>query len=438
MLFREDLGLPGDEPENLFLITDTPALADVAEAVGNVVALALTAALAVVLVRRWRNWSPLARRSLTPVLLTGAVLAGGLAFVALLDIAGVSDDVLDVVYVVPLAALVALPFAFLAGLGRLRYTRAGAVTALVERLNAPERRLRDALADALGDPSLCLAYRRTGRDEFVDAEGHPYVLPETGVTLLEREGEVLGALVHDPALDEDPDLIRAAAGAAALALDNERLAAELRARVAEVEESRERLLVAGLTERRRLERDLHDGAQQRLVALALQLGLARARVERDPQGAAELLDAARGELAQALEELRELARGIHPALLTDRGLKPALEALADRAPVPVALDDVPQERFPAAIEAAAYFVVAESLTNVAKYADAQEAHVRVLRRNGHAIVEVADDGRGGAQADRGSGLRGLSDRLAALDGRLEVQSPPGEGTVVRATIPCGS
>jgi signal transduction histidine kinase len=193
-----------------------------------------------------------------------------------------------------------------------------------------------------------------------------------------------------------------------------------------------------MAERRRLERDLHDGAQQRLVALSLQLGLARGQVERDPQAAARMLDAAREELRQALAELRELARGIHPAVLTDRGLDAALESLVDRAPVPVELEELPVERLPAAVEAAAYFVVAESLTNIAKYAQAHEAHVRVTRADGAAVVEVRDDGIGGADASGGTGLRGLADRLAALDGDLEVHSPPGGGTVVRATIPCGS
>ncbi|HEY3018756.1 MAG TPA: histidine kinase, partial [Solirubrobacteraceae bacterium] len=196
-----------------------------------------------------------------------------------------------------------------------------------------------------------------------------------------------------------------------------------------------RLVAAGDAARRRIERDLHDGAQQRLVSLSVTLNLARRHAE-PGSTTATLLDSAMTELTAGLSELRELARGIHPAVLTERGLLPALEALADRAPVPVALEDVPGERLPAAVEAVAYFVVAESLTNVAKYARAQEAHVRVSRRNGAAVVEVRDDGVGGADAGAGTGLRGLADRLAALDGRLEVHSPPGEGTLVRGIIPC--
>jgi signal transduction histidine kinase len=253
---------------------------------------------------------------------------------------------------------------------------------------------------------------------------------------VERDGECIGAIVHDPALDGEPQLVEAVAAAAALALENERLEAELRARVAELQESRSKLIEVSMAERRSLERDLHDGAQQRLVALSVQVGLAKRRLHSDPAGAAELLDRAGDELRLALEELRELARGIHPAILTDRGLEPALQALIDRAPLAVELDVAPAERLPGAVEAAAYFVVAESLTNIAKYASARSASVAVARRNGHAVVEVRDDGVGGADAQAGTGLRGLAERLTVIDGRLEVVSPRGQGTVVRAEIPC--
>ena len=192
---------------------------------------------------------------------------------------------------------------------------------------------------------------------------------------------------------------------------------------------------AGYAARRRLERDLHDGAQQRLVALALDLRLARSKLEKDPAATAELLDASIAELSQATDELRELARGIHPALLTDRGLGAALDALATRAPLPVELADVPADRLPEPVETAAYFVVAEALTNVAKYADATHAKVSVERANGTLRVEIADDGVGGADPAAGTGLRGLEDRLAALDGRLVVTSPAGSGTVVRTVRP---
>jgi signal transduction histidine kinase len=212
------------------------------------------------------------------------------------------------------------------------------------------------------------------------------------------------------------------------------LDAELRQRLVELRASRARLVEAGDAERRRLERDLHDGAQARLVALALTLGSARARAGADTELRA-LLDRAADELQTSLNELRELARGIHPAVLTDRGLEPALHSLAERAPVPVTVDAA-VGRLPGAVECAAYFVASEALQNVAKYAHATRATVAVRRRDGRVVVEVADDGIGGANAARGSGLRGLADRVAVLDGTIAVDSPAGRGTRLRAEIPC--
>ena len=199
--------------------------------------------------------------------------------------------------------------------------------------------------------------------------------------------------------------------------------------------SRARIVEAGDAERRRLERNLHDGAQQRLVSVALDLRVAGSVLEKDPAAARKLLTAAQEQLAQGLDELRELARGIHPAILTDRGLGPAIESLAMRAPLPVEIEELPEERLAGPVEVAAYYVVAEAITNVAKYANASHASVSVRRTNGQATVTVADDGVGGADPTLGSGLRGLSDRLEALDGHLEVESPAAGGTRVRAEIP---
>ena len=249
-----------------------------------------------------------------------------------------------------------------------------------------------------------------------------------------RPGRRVAAIAHDPALDDEPQLVRAAGAAAALALENQRLEAELRARIEELRASRARLVEAGDAERRRLERDLHDGAQSRLVALALKLKLARMKVEGSSEAAA-LLDESSAELQASLDELRELARGIHPAILSDHGLAAAVRALADRAPVPVSVT-VEEGELPAPVETAIYFVVAEALTNVAKYAAASSADVAVRRRGAAVVVEIADDGAGGAEVAGGSGLRGLADRVAALDGRIELESPPGEGTTLRAEIPC--
>jgi signal transduction histidine kinase len=220
------------------------------------------------------------------------------------------------------------------------------------------------------------------------------------------------------------------------ASEYERLNAELRARFEEVRASRARLVEDEADARRRLERTLHDGAQQRLTALALELRMARSRLKDDPAKAEELIAHAEEELANAIEDLREIARGIHPAVLSDRGLKPALESLAGKAPLPVELAAVPEERLPQNVERAAYNVVAEAVSNAARYSQASHCVVKVVRDNGHALVEVKDDGVGGADPKQGNGLRGLADRLSALDGSLELVSAPGEGTIVYAEIPC--
>jgi PAS domain S-box-containing protein len=214
-----------------------------------------------------------------------------------------------------------------------------------------------------------------------------------------------------------------------------RLNGELHARLEDLAASRARIVTAGDVERRRLERNLHDGAQQRLVALALSLRVAVAKLESDPAAASAMLADAGDELARALDELRELARGLHPAVLSDHGLGAAVEMLAGRAAVPVEIADMPGERLPEPVEAAAYYLIAEALTNATKYAQPSAVRVRVAARDANVFVEVSDDGVGGADASAGSGLRGLADRVAALGGTLDVASPDGAGTSLRAEIP---
>jgi signal transduction histidine kinase len=302
--------------------------------------------------------------------------------------------------------------------------------------------LREALARALHDPSLALAYWLPEQGRYVDSEGQPVELPRddsaSTTTIVERDGRRVAALVHDASLGEDPELVEAVCAAAGLALENERLQAELRAHLDELRASRVRIVEAADAERRRLERDLHDGTQQRLVSVSMALGLAESKLGSDPEGARKILDETRQTLGTTLQELRELSQGIHPGILTERGLGPALQELAYGSPVPIELSVPIEERLPEPVEAAAYYVVAEALTNVAKYASARSVSVRVGSRNGQAVVEVSDDGVGGADPARGSGLRGLADRVEALGGRLTVESPPGEGTRLRAEIPCGS
>jgi signal transduction histidine kinase len=276
----------------------------------------------------------------------------------------------------------------------------------------------------------------------VDGTGQPVELPdrpERAVTLLDHHGRPLAALVHDPSLLDEPKLVQTVGAAARLALENAQLQAETRAQLEQVKESRVRIVSAADEERRRIERDLHDGAQQRLAALALQLRTAQRRL--DSRGADPaldaLLDSAVAELQAANEELRELVRGVYPAILTEDGLAAAVESLALRNPFPIDLDLI-DSRFPAQVEATAYFVTCEGLANIAKHAQASKASVSIARRDGLLAVEIADDGVGGAQPLEGSGLSGLADRVEALGGRLRVRSPQGRGTRVLAEIPCES
>jgi signal transduction histidine kinase len=429
-----------DCPESALLIERNDTLRDVFNGLISVIGVALVAVVLVILIRRWRAATPPQRRAMAPILWSGVAMLVLVGSSLGSDAAGISR-LTDVLGWAGLLVFASVPYVFLIGLVRSRVARAGAVSELLLRLGeAPGTgTLRCRLSEALGDRSLQLVFWLEDKGKWVDSEGHKVELPEhdTGRawTAVELEGRRVGAIVHDLALCEEPELLGTVAAAAGLAMENERLQAQLRARVEELRTSRARIVEAGTHERRRLERNLHDGAQQRLVALSLTLRLAQGKVHADPERANELLDAAQQELTLALGELRELARGIHPAVLSDRGLGAALEALAGRAPIEVDLAELPGDRLPEPIEAAAYFVIAEALTNVAKYAHASQATVRVARRNGHAVVEVADDGIGGADPDRGSGLRGLADRVSALDGRMSLDSPAGAGTRLRAEIP---
>jgi signal transduction histidine kinase len=309
-----------------------------------------------------------------------------------------------------------------------RWTQA-AITGLVVDLGelGDAGTLRDRLARALGDPSLVVGYWLPGEGRYVDEAGRPVELPTAGaeraVTAIEQDGEPVAALVHDASVLGDPGLVAGVAAAARLAVANVRLQAEVRSRVAEVAASRRRIVKAADTQRRGLERRLRRGAEQRLARVAELISDAGAPLTEVAVG----LDAARA-------ELREFARGVHPAALVEGGLAAAVTELAERSPVPTEIT-APSGRLPAAVEAAAYFVCSEALTNIAKYAQASQASVRLETRDGVLTVEVGDDGTGGADPAGGSGLRGLVDRVEALGGWLRIDSPLGRGTRLTAELP---
>jgi signal transduction histidine kinase len=445
VLFDTDLGDSGcaDCPDNPLLLAHDETVAGIAGAVqqlGGLVLIVLAIGLAI---RGMRAAGGASRRSFGPLLAAGAaVLALGAAS-AVTQAAGLDADVQQVAQLAFIAAFATLPAAFLVGLLRSGAFRTATVGALLERLTAGAGGggVGGALSAALGDPSLTVGYWLPERDAYVDRDGRPFAPPPEGdgsvTTELVHQGRRVGVLVCDASLAEDASLMTAAAGAAALALENDRLEVALRARIQALRESRARIVEVADGERRRLGRDLHDGAQQRLVSLLIELQLAEASLDADPVQARENVGRALTDARAAVGELRELAAGIHPAVLSQRGLDAAVESLAARCPVPVELDVSVGDRLPAAVESAAYFVVSEALANVSKYAGASYARVVLGRAPDDLVVTIADDGVGGADASRGSGLRGLADRVGALDGTLDVSSPEGEGTIVRARLPLG-
>ena len=428
---------PGGQ-ENAFLISADPGLANTIDRFESFCSGTLGLVLAIVGITRWLGAAPPLRRLLLPA------LAGSLtALVLIIQVyyALITGEFIRSSQEVTSVLLVSVPLAFLFGMLSQQLARAGMGDLVVALQQAPDsRRLGEVLAKALGDPSLVLAYWLPRFDAYVDADGTPVPLPEPGsgraATFVDNDGRHIAALVHDAALSHQPELLEVVCAAANVAIERERLQAELGARVVELRASRERIVSAGDAERRRLERNLHDGAQQRLVAIALQLRLLQGRIHDDPS-AEQLVTTASDELALSMAELRELARGLHPAVL-EHGLATALEGRAARSTVHTTVSYEPPGRLPEAVELAAYFVASEALANVGKYAQATSVTMRVWQAGPLASIEVADDGIGGADDTAGSGLRGLADRVEALDGRLRVVSPPGAGTTVTAELPCGS
>jgi signal transduction histidine kinase len=411
-----------EQPGNVLLAFPDAGIYGAVDSTQRALVIGLCLAACVVVAGRWRAASAPRRRALLPSVAGAACM---LMFVWLLGTDLLKGPRSQVMIVVAYSSMLVVPAAFLAGLLRSRLARGGIAPLFRELGGLRGDDLQAALGRTLGDPTLVLAH------------GRPAVTPGRSSVAINHEGHPVAAIVYDAALDDDPEMVEAVCAAATLALANERLRAESQARLAELQASRRRIVAAGDAERRRLERDLHDGAQQRLVALALQLRMIRSDIRRDPAQAEELAAAASDELAESLQDLRDLARGIHPASL-DHGLDAALETLATRSTVRTVVScDLP-DHVPRAVELAVYFVACEALTNVGKYSGARTASLCLSRTAAGVAIEIADDGVGGARAADGSGLHGLADRVAALDGHLLVTSPPGAGTVITAELPCAS
>jgi signal transduction histidine kinase len=454
LLAQSTVYLLAFDPPRIFGCTGCPtgALAafpsraayDAADTGSNVASGVFAVVVLALLLQRYLRSSPFSRRDLAPLWVGGVFIAVAFVLEAVHGAASRQEDpkvqlVVDAQKITELL----VPLAFLAGLLRSRLAESS-VARLVVELGGPLRpgELRMHLARALGDPSLRLAFSVPGRDGFVDDDGSSVELPhddaERATTFVANGSRPIAALIHDRALRERQPLVDAVGAAAKLALENERLHAEVRTQLEEVRASRARIVEAADAERRRIERNLHDGAQQRLVTLSLELALAR---EQAANGAgAELrasLDEAAAEVGQALTELRELGRGLHPSILTEAGLGAAIEALAERAAIPTRVTSDLRQRLPASVEAAAYFVVAEALANAGKHSRASRIDVDLRVHDERLALQVDDDGVGGANPTRGSGLAGLADRVAALGGRLDIASSPGKGTRIRAELPCG-
>jgi len=421
--------------------------------------LMLAAVYLVLLIDKLRRATRRERRTLAYPLGCGLIMVLGFLLTIGLTTLGDLPPTNSLSAVFPYLGVVTMPGAFLLGLVRERMSY-GSVAEFVRTIEAaPVGQLQAALRKALNDPTLRLAFARDG--QYVSEQGEPVRLPTDGSRAVTTIGgdPPIAVVMHDVSLSDEPKLLTAASAATRLALDNARLLALVQQQLAEVRASRRRIVDAGVDLRRRLERDLHDGAQQRMLAVGIALQLAEQRLGSD-HAASEMLGEARHELQGAIEELRELARGIHPPILTEQGLSAAVRALARRVSLPVTIDDTLPRRLPPRVESAAYFVVSEGLSNVVKHAQATKAEVRLTLVADRLRVEVVDDGIGGADrvhsggadhdysggadhdysggADRyrGGGLRGLADRAAAFDETLSLTNAQPTGTRLVVELRC--
>jgi signal transduction histidine kinase len=428
----------GHDPTNIFTVTVNPVAALRVEQVQFSIICGLLLCGAVLLYVRRRALGRSKRRFAALL-----VDSFGLALVSLaaLSVGGIWPwPGIGVVQALTSLAMGLAPVVFLVGLLDMRLARTDIGGLLVELDRDPTLDLQAPLARALHDPSLELAYWLPDQQIWTDQDGHPVPLPgpeqRRSIRLIYRNHEPIAALFFDPSLADEEELLNAVSAAAGIALENGRLKAELRAKLKELQSARVRALEAGRRERQRLERNLHDGAQQRLVGISIELGSLENRVNADPQ-LRQRLARTREEVSASLDQLRDIARGIYPAVLSGHGLAVALESLTAGAALPVDLRVGVTERLPEAVEVAAYYIVSEALANIGKHAHASTATVRVDRDADVLIVEVIDDGIGGASMVGGSGLRGLRDRAEVLGGQLLISTTAGGGTTIRAEIPCG-
>lgn len=434
----------GCDCPNPFVLLPDDALYGTAMLVSRLLTVLVAILVLTLIVRRWSGASSAGRRQLVPVVFGGAVgVAAFAADVTAFYALNGEQPILVVTSVALVLGRAAVPIGFLLGLVRTQFDWSLVGRLVVELGGAPSpERIEAMVAATLHDPSVQLGYWSPAAQAFISATGQP-IQPITSATravaMVERNGRSIATIVHDPTLREDPGLLASVNAAVGLAIENQSLAAELQAQLDEVRASRTRIVAAADAERARLERDIHDGAQQRLLALMIELRLAREAVGANPNvDLAARLDRAMMNLRSTTDDLRELARGVRPAILADAGLGPAVRTLAELSSCPVELSIDLTGRLDAAVEAAAYFVVAESLANVVRHASATVTRVAISTESDpdRVVVAVTDDGVGGASVERGSGIRGLKDRVEALGGQLAVESRAGNGTRIRVELPC--